>query len=282
MYNLVVREFLDMKECRFYTSPIKTDEDRIKPRKKRSARMHGSEYKRLAIVCEHPFTGEPLIEFVEDLPRKTSSVYSSYRRTKNIIFDLCMSNRWEFFLTFTFRKECVDRYSFDDCSKKMKFWLNNVKKNFSPNLKYVIVPEQHKDGAWHFHGVFADFGNLTFVDSGRIDRKGRIVYNLYEYKFGFTTATKVSDNLATCLYVQKYITKDMCNILMNKKRYWCSRNLDRPKVSKRMVRMELDEIVDSIDAPYEKYVVQGDFYDIHRFSIYTTNTMRFLTNEAGD
>ena len=225
MYNFVVREYQGLKEIRYYSSPIKTDEDRIKPRKKRVK----SERKRLALVSENPFTGEQIIEWLEDDPneeRNLRCLYDSLSRTRRAIYDLCMSNKWDYFLTFTFRKEVVDRYNYEDCSKKMMIWVNNVKKLFAPNLKYVIVPEQHKDGAWHFHGLLADVGDLSFIDSGLTDSKGRTIYNLFEYKFGFTTATKVTDSLATCLYVQKYITKGLCEKLMNKKRYWCSRNLE--------------------------------------------------------
>ena len=46
--------------------------------------------------------------------------------------------------------------------------------------------------AWHFHGLLANCDNLTFNDSGHIDKRGRIIYNLTNYKLGFSTATKVT------------------------------------------------------------------------------------------
>lgn len=270
MYNFVVREYLDLKEYRFYSSPIKTDEDRIKPRKKRSKRVE----EKFAYVYKNPFTGEEIIEEIEfeENEKSVSSEYASYNRTRRVIYDLCMSNQWEYFVTFTFSKDTVDRYSYEECSKKMIYWINNVKKKFSPDLKYVVVPEQHKDGAWHFHGVFSDVGSLSFVDSGKKDKKGRVIYNLYEYKFGWTTATEITDNIATCLYIQKYISKDMCKTLANKKRYWCSRNLERPKEEKKMLRMDLEEFEKSIEMEdYKKRLIEGDYYNISQYLIYTTN-----------
>ena len=278
MYNFVVKKYLDYEDCRYYTSPVKTDDDRIKPRKKIKRVVDNRKW---YLVSYNPFTGEKIVEDLEtdcdsDLEYKRYlSEKASYNRTRQVIFDLCMSNMWEYFVTFTFSAEKVDRYSYEDCSKKMVYWINNVKKKFSPELKYVVVPEQHKDGAWHFHGVFSNVGSLSFVDSGRKDNKGRIVYNLYEYKFGFTTATIVGDNLSTCLYIQKYISKDMCKNLFNKKRYWCSRNLDRPVISKQLHRDEefLDKFRDGLAGKdYKEKVVNAEYYDIHRFSIYTTNT----------
>lgn len=280
MYNLVLKEYLNLKEYKYYSSPIKTDEDRIKPKKKRRAGSEDDFECRYKWVSYNPFTGERLEEGlfltadVEDEETKYyMSVLSSYRRTRRMIFDLCMSNLWEYFVTFTFAEDKVDRYDYEECSKKMANWINNVKKKFAPDIKYVVVPEQHKDGAWHFHGVFANVGDMTFLDSGRKDKHGRVIYNLYEYKFGFTTATYITDNMATCLYIQKYITKDLCGNLYNKKRYWCSRNLDKPKIEKRMYRNGLEEFENSlVTEDYRSNKVQGEFYDVYQYLIYTTNT----------
>ena len=62
MYNFGVREYLNMREYRYYSSPIKTDEDRIKPRKPRSIK----EEKKLAYVYDNPFTGEEIVEYMND------------------------------------------------------------------------------------------------------------------------------------------------------------------------------------------------------------------------
>lgn len=274
MYNLVLKEYLNLKEYKYYSSPIKTDADRIKPKKKRREVCKED----FMYVYENPFTGERIVEelFTEDVDEELKymmSVLSSYRRTRKMIFDLCMSNLWEYFVSFTFSPDKVDRYDYEECSKKMSNWISNVKKKFAPDIRYVVVPEQHKDGAWHFHGVFANMGDISFLDSGLKDKKGRVVYNLYEFKFGFTTATCITDNMATCLYIQKYITKDLCGNLYNKKRYWCSRNLDKPKIEKRMYRNGLEEFENSlVTEDYRSNKVQGEFYDVYQYLIYTTNT----------
>lgn len=294
MYNLVLKEYLNLKEYKYYSSPIKTDEDRIKPKKKRRdvrGYVYEDEYKIVyqepfRYAWKNPFTGEVIEECIfstndEDEEMKYfMSVLSSYRRTRRMIFDLCMSNLWEYFVTFTFAEDKVDRYDYEECSKKMANWINNAKKKFAPDIKYVVVPEQHKDGAWHFHGVFANVGDMTFLDSGRKDKHGRVIYNLYEYKFGFTTATYITDNMATCLYIQKYITKDLCGNLYNKKRYWCSRNLDKPKIEKRMYRNGLEEFENSlVTEDYRSNKVQGEFYDVYQYLIYTTNTCLLSQDE---
>jgi hypothetical protein len=153
----------------------------------------------------------------------------SVSRTKNKLIDLVRSNNWDYFLTFTFNPDKVDRYNYDEVVKKMSVWLNNQRKKYF-NLKYVVVPELHKDGAYHFHGLFSD--GLTYVDSGYKDKQGRVIYNVSDYKIGFTTATRVTDTKKAGQYILKYITKDLCFRTENKRRYWASRNLNKPEMEK--------------------------------------------------
>lgn len=272
MYNVITKEYLEFDEIKYFSCQIKTDEERLKPRKKIDKEIDRN---KILWRTTNPFTGEDYEEYLNvltDEELKQLYLLSSYKRTKSVIFDLVMSNEWDYFVTFTFNQEVVDRFDYDDCSSKMKNWLNNVRKLFCPDVKYIIVPERHKNGAWHFHGLFSQLGRLKFYDSGHTDKKNRVIYNLYNYKFGFTTATKIDDNLATCFYILKYISKDMCGLLMNKKRYWCSRNLQRPKVTRNNVKCTLEEFENSLcELEYKKRKVETDFNEIDVFTVYNLN-----------
>jgi hypothetical protein len=154
--------------------------------------------------------------------------YRSMNRTKQSIFTYARCEQWEYFITLTLDSVKVDRYNYTVCSKKVRVWLNNLRK-ISPNLKYLVVPEQHKDGAWHFHGVFACTGDIKFVDSGKVLHKDNsIIYNMPNYKYGFSTATKVQDVHKVAKYVGKYITKSVCDNTENKQRYYVSQNINKP------------------------------------------------------
>ena len=96
-------------------------------------------------------------------------------------------------------------------------------------LRYVLVPEHHKDGAIHFHGLFNDA--LDAVDSGTMSVPGRkapvcvrseahrtalerlgghTVYNLPGWGWGFSTAIELyGERDAAISYVCKYIGKEM-------------------------------------------------------------------------
>lgn len=159
-----------------------------------------------------------------------TNFFHSANRAKNKIFEYGRCCCWEWFVTFTFSKDKVnDRYNYDECSKLIRKWLNNQRRN-APSLFYLIVPEQHKDGAWHFHGLLSNTGKINFSESGR-KKRGKIIYNMSKWSYGFTTATKVTDTNAVSKYIGKYITKDLCEATKGKHRYFVSANMDKPETS---------------------------------------------------
>ena len=95
-------------------------------------------------------------------------------------------------------------------------------------MKYLIVPELHKDGAYHFHGLLSCCPELQMQFSGHFTKEGEPIYNITDYGFGWTTATEVQNNQAVAKYVTKYITKELCTSTSGKKRFWCSRNVQKP------------------------------------------------------
>lgn len=161
--------------------------------------------------------------------RSEQDVVRSRRRTINMIYDYSRSNCWEWFITLTLNPDKVNRYDYSECVKKVSQWLKYMKK-LSPDMLYLVVPEQHKDGAWHFHGLFALCDGMAFTDSGKRDSKGRIIWNVGKYHLGFSTATMISDLERASAYICKYISKDLCLATMGRKRYWVSRNLALPDV----------------------------------------------------
>ena len=78
----------------------------------------------------------------------------------------------------------------------------------------------HKDGAWHFHGLFSNVNDSEFVDSGKCTDKGQKIFNVGKYKLGFTEAIQLDGSFAVVSYICKYITKKLCEQTKGKKRYW--------------------------------------------------------------
>jgi hypothetical protein len=125
-------------------------------------------------------------------------------RARKQLFELCACNDFDLFFTLTLDKERIDRYDYKEAVKKLSQWFDNrVRRR---GLRYVAVPEYHKDGAIHFHGL-CNSEACRLVDSGRKD-KGHAVYNLSDWNLGFTTAIKLyGERNAAAHYVAKYVTK---------------------------------------------------------------------------
>lgn len=128
----------------------------------------------------------------------------SMRRARAQLRRLALSNSFDYFVTLTLDPERIDRFDPAVVTKALGQWCNNMVKRHG--LRYVLVPEQHKDGAFHFHGFFAGEG-LEAVDSG-VKWDGRPVYNLPQWKLGFSTAQHLYGTYSAAVgYCCKYIGK---------------------------------------------------------------------------
>lgn len=150
--------------------------------------------------------------------------------TKNRIYNITRSNTWDWFITMTFDREKVDSGNYDIVIKKLQKFIEHLRERKCPDLKYIIVPELHSDGIhFHFHGLLANCGNMHFQFSGHYTkgRKSQPIFNMPDWSFGFTTATKIQDSSRASSYICKYITKDCAKKLKEKNKYYCSHNVNR-------------------------------------------------------
>lgn len=154
--------------------------------------------------------------------------YRNANRSKQAVYTYARCNKWDWFVTWTLDSN-KNRYNYDECSAAVRTWLHNQKARYAPDLTYLIVPEHHKDGAWHFHGLLSNCGDMVFSSSGMKDKKGNLIYNLQSYTLGFTTATRVKDTNRVAKYIGKYITKDLSAFLFGRQSYFVSKNLEKPK-----------------------------------------------------
>lgn len=136
----------------------------------------------------------------------------SVRRAKQKVFELAMLNPFTHFITWTLDRREIDRYDPKEVSKKTKQFLKHQVQRRSAS--YIIIPEHHKDGAIHMHGLLR--GDFDMIDSGLVTKRGQTVYNMPQWKYGWSTAIRLDDNvLAIARYITKYITKDFKKIFGN-------------------------------------------------------------------
>lgn len=170
------------------------------------------------------------------------------------VYDLARSNEFDWFVTMTFDKNEVDRFDYDSCADALKRFTDILRHNGN---KWVIIPEQHKDGAFHFHGLVSGTLPVTAARSpktGRLlkDRNGNQIFNVDNFRFGHTTATKIGDRVRAATYLTKYLTKEI-SVPKGRKRYWASRGLNKP--SEELMQMTPDEYGEIFNnARYQKVI----------------------------
>lgn len=234
-YNVKTIEYADSIQIRTYKRPVtvKNKIRTLKPKQANTARTHAQ--------VQH-------------------SIQSSVNRTVNQIYSIARANKWDYFITLTIDPKKLDNTDFNLVSEKLNIWTNNLRKRYAPDLKYIFVPELHKDKSkWHFHGLFADIGQMPLAFSGKTCI-GKFVYdyvkkpyatkifNLPLWKYGFSTATKINNSSKASSYITKYITKDISYILQNQHRYLASQNTDRP--IEKVYNVDYDELAKI----YSKYL----------------------------
>lgn len=160
---------------------------------------------------------------------------SSISRSKRNIRRICLSNDFKYFATWTINSEYADRFSVQECQKKMQYILRKYQEK-NKNFKYIYVFEKHKNGALHCHGLVkgmpdlrefieSDFDKLPYYILDTIEKGRKIYYSEYfSNKLGYNTFTKIDNYAAVCNYIIKYITKDPVRN-ENDQVYFCSKGL---------------------------------------------------------
>lgn len=169
---------------------------------------------------------------------------SSIRRTKTTVQDIVLCNDFDLFCTFTFDPQKIDRFDYNKCSSAMRRWFSHQRERsleHGRELKYLVIPEQHKNGAWHFHALMSGYSS-TLKDTGLKTYSLRPIYNITSFRLGFTTAVKVDEKAGVSTYITKYISKSFVKTF-NGKRFFCSQGLKRPtrKINSTLIRRVMRE-----------------------------------------
>lgn len=161
-------------------------------------------------------------------PSKSANVERACRRARAKLREYALANEWDWFVTLTLDGSKIERYNIDEIMKKVRNWLSNQVKR--DDLRYVLVPEYHKKGGIHFHGLFR-FGSLRAVDSGHRDSSGHCIYNLEGWPYGFSTAIQLYGDFERAVnYVCKYIGKGVIDAPIGGRWYYHGGKLDKAVV----------------------------------------------------
>lgn len=147
-------------------------------------------------------------------------------RAKSLIFEYAYCNKWDYFITLTISPDQYDRYDLAAYIKDLGKWLSNYKTNHGSKIQYILIPEQHKDGAWHMHGLISGIlpKHLIRNEHGYLD------WPMYAKKFGFCSLDPLRDHEAVSKYITKYVTKELLSRSYGQRTYYCSKGLQRAEV----------------------------------------------------
>lgn len=172
------------------------------------------------------------------------------RRARANVRQLALANEFAWFVTLTLDPEKINRYDPVEVVRKMSQWCDNRVRR--KGLKYILVPEHHKDGAIHFHGFFNDA--LQAVPAGLKDKSGHEVYNLPDWSLGFTRAVRLyGDYHAAVGYTCKYIGKGTGKI--GGRWYYSGGDLARPE--EREIDLSYHELMEAQDEEFREQYGQG-------------------------
>lgn len=170
--------------------------------------------------------------------RTRRQIYAIRRRIKGYAF----SNNFRWFVTLTFNPEKVNSSDYETAKTVLLKWCRKMRDGIrkidkDKQFDYLIIPELHKSGAVHFHGLLGDipahFVKAVNPKTGEpLIRHDRQVYNLTDWKYGFSDCEEIESRERAASYITKYVTSALLTDkkMYNKKRYFNSQGLAKPVV----------------------------------------------------
>ena len=233
-------------------------------------------YHRPIVFTNFSNRGTSAILVNEENAEEQDYLQKSINRTKTKISDYVLCNNFTHFATFTFDPKNSkvngeeNRKDFKKMSSLLKNWLKTEQLNHfrhhGHKFKYLIVPERHKNGAWHFHALLENYKNETAnfytrknnyitVSELKSKKKDKNRKFITRYKLGRSEIAPIKDKTKMSSYIKKYITKELIQD-KNAKRYWSSRNLKQPEIIENFIS-EFQKI------PEQFLTAKHDYHDIY-------------------
>ncbi|MGO0154613.1 rolling circle replication-associated protein [Leuconostoc mesenteroides] len=166
---------------------------------------------------------------------------------KRKIRGYALANPFEWFVTLTIDPQKDNSFDYEIAKISLLKWCRWMRNKYE-KFDYLVIPELHKSGAVHFHGLLGDI-SANFIEAKNpktgksIIRNERQVYNLNDWKHGFSDCEKIISRERTASYITKYITKELMTdkSMFRKNRYFNSTGLKKPEVT-----LEIDDNSDLI------------------------------------
>lgn len=139
---------------------------------------------------------------------------SNFSRARSMVLQYALCNSWDYFFTGTLDRAKMDRYDLDVFASRLMQFIRDKRKKYQAKFQVLLVPERHKDGAWHIHGLVSGLPGSAlsaFVPPApkHLIDHGFLNWPDYMDKFGFCSLAPIRDPVATAFYITKYVSKDL-------------------------------------------------------------------------
>lgn len=204
-------------------------------------------------VVKHMSFGERNGEGSRDV--NEDKLINNISRSRNKIYEYALCNDWDYFATLTLDPKRYDRYNLDKYIKDLGQFVRDERKRTGNNIQYLLIPEPHKDGAWHMHGYFKGLPKASTIKN----KNGYLHWQAYSDKFGYCSLDIIKNKEACDKYITKYISKELVRSSQgrkNKKLYYASRGLN---TAVRIAVGALD--MENLSPDYENDYVAVQWFD---------------------
>ncbi len=156
----------------------------------------------------------------EDDQHNDTKLDNNFSRARSMVLQYALCNPWEYFFTGTLDRTKQDRYDLDTYASRLMQFIRDKRKVYKAKFQVLLVPEYHKDGAVHIHGMVHGLPPSALIPFWCMRQRGTDVpwklveggfFNWpdYQAKFGFCSLAPIRDPVATAFYISKYVSKDL-------------------------------------------------------------------------
>lgn len=141
----------------------------------------------------------------------------AFCRAKSMVLQYALCNKWDYFFTGTLDAAKYQRYgatALDRYQKQLSQFIRDKRKAYGSQIQFLLIPEHHKDGAWHMHGMLSGLPDsvlrkFRYPEPKDLVNSDYLNWPDYQKKFGFCSLGPIKNPVATAFYITKYISKDM-------------------------------------------------------------------------
>ncbi len=160
---------------------------------------------------------DPDVMYVRDRKEQQhndAKLDSNFSRARSMVLQYALCNPWDYFFTGTLDRLKLDRYDLDIYASRLMQFIRDKRKKYEAKFQVLLVPERHKDDAWHIHGLIFGLPDAALAPFAppaprHLIEGGFLNWPDYMEKFGFCSLAPIRDPVATAFYITKYVSKDL-------------------------------------------------------------------------